>query len=57
MGQTLTGPFRDVIGLGSCNTVIDDHLGPEYSDPYRAVVDLWRWSVREVLLYIYICDV
>ena len=25
-------------------------LGPKYSRGYREVVDLWRWSVREVLL-------
>ena len=36
-----------------------DRLGPEYSGRYRCVVGLWRWSVREVLLcvyiYIYVC--
>ena len=28
-----------------------DGLGPKQSDRYQGVVDLWRWSVREVLLY------
>ena len=26
-------------------------MGPKYSDRYRGLVDLWRWSDREVLLY------
>ena len=30
-----------------------DHLGPKYSDRYRGLVDPWRWSVREGLLYVY----
>ena len=25
---------------------------PNKCDPYRGVVDIWRWSVREFLLYI-----
>ena len=28
-------------------------LGPKYSDRYWGVVDLWRWSVREVATHIY----
>ena len=27
-----------------------EHLEPKYNDRYRGVVDLWRWSVREVYL-------
>ena len=26
-------------------------MGPKYSYLYRTVVGLWRWMVREVLLY------
>ena len=29
-----------------------DRLGLEKSHQYMGVVDLWRWSVREVLLHI-----
>ena len=28
-----------------------DSLGPKLSDRHRGVVDMWRLSVREVLLY------
>ena len=31
---------------GDC---MGNHLKPKYSDHYRGVVDLWRWSVTEVL--------
>ena len=31
--------------------MMSDKLGPELSHQYREVIDLWRWSVREVLLY------
>ena len=32
---------------------VGDSLGPKCSDRCRAVVHLWRWSVRQVLLYTY----
>ena len=32
---------------------MSNHLAPKLNDPYRRVVDLWRWSIREVVLYIY----
>ena len=50
----LSGPLRKVVGLVSKNIAMVDRFGPKESDRYRRVVDLWRWSVREVLLYIYI---
>ena len=46
MGLTLSGLFTGVVGLGSWN----NRLGPKQSDRYRRVVDLRRWSDREVLL-------
>ena len=30
---------------------MSDRLGRKYSDHYRGVVGLWRWSVREALSY------
>ena len=40
MGPSLSGSFREVVGLMSSNM----------GDRYTGVVDLWRWSVRAVLL-------
>ena len=34
--------------------LIVDQLGPSKHDQYSDVVDLWRWLVREVLLYVHI---
>ena len=31
---------------------MSERLEPKQSDRYREVVDLWRWLVREVLLYL-----
>ena len=58
MGPTLNDPFTEVIRLREleyhydsivCMIVCDPN---EAIDIYREVVDLWRWSVREVLLYL-----
>ena len=55
MEPTLNGQFREVAGFGSYNSLIMvEHLGPKESDRYREVVDLWRWSVRDNLLYMHI---
>ena len=29
-----------------------DCFGPKCRDRYKGVVDVWRWSVREVLLHL-----
>ena len=29
MGPNLTGPFREVVGLGNWNTVMGDYVGPQ----------------------------
>ena len=47
------GQFREMVDLRSYKKSLqgycmDDPLGSIYSDRYRGVVDLWRWSVREV---------
>ena len=54
MGPTLSGRFRKVICLRSqdISMTMSDRLGLQYNDRYGGVVDLWRWSVREVLLNI-----
>ena len=48
VGPTLSGPFREVVGLGRLNIVImvlyGHRLGPILIYRYRGVVDLWRWS-------------
>ena len=49
MGPSLSGLLRKVWGLGSFNIITMDRLGPKWSARYRRLVDLWRWSVREVL--------
>ena len=49
MGSALNGPFREVAWLGTCNIIT---MGSKWSDRYRGVVDLWRWSIRVVLRYI-----
>ena len=49
MGATLSGPLKEVVGLWSYSIVTMDHLGPKQNDQYRGVVDLWRWSNREVI--------
>ena len=41
MGLTFNGPFREAVRLRSYNI-------------YSGVVDLWMWSVREVLLYVFL---
>ena len=45
MGLTLSGPFKRFKGL---ELSMGDRLGPKRSDPYRGVVDVLRWPVREV---------
>ena len=53
MEPTLNGRFKEVMDLGSydiCRTV--RYLGRKESDRHRGVVDVWRWSAREVLLYV-----
>ena len=32
------------------------HLGPKWSDQYRGLVGLWRWSTREVIWNTYLAN-
>ena len=56
MRLTLNGPFREVVSLGSRILLqwycMGYHLSPKFSDRQKGVADLWRWAVREVLLYV-----
>ena len=56
MAPTVIGPFLEVVGFRSQNIVTMILHGRSVgAHPYKGlniVVDLWRWSVGEVLLYI-----
>ena len=51
MRPTLHGSFREVVGLESKDIFKGDYLGMKQSDLHRVVIDVWRLSVREILLY------
>ena len=57
MGLTLHGPFREVVSKGVRISLqwyfMGECLGTQIKQSiYRGVVNLWRWLVREVLLYL-----
>ena len=57
MVPILHGPLSQVVGIGSCNIITTVLLYAIIWDLYKAIdygecVDLLRWSVREVLLYV-----
>ena len=56
MGPTLNGPVRNMVGFEYCyNGIIWAVVWhTNKAIEYRGVIDLCRWSVKEILLYVHI---